>query len=84
MYLANTFLGAVYFSINNYGRHGKLKNQVEADPEKSRLDEKVLIHKQNSADFVLWKQVKQDEPYWRSPWGLGRPGWHISCSAMAR
>ncbi|KAK7605463.1 hypothetical protein V9T40_007321 [Parthenolecanium corni] len=74
--------GAVYFSIDNYGQHGKLK-PIEKKPERINQSENILIHKRNPADFVLWKQVKQDEPYWRSPWGLGRPGWHISCSAMA-
>jgi cysteinyl-tRNA synthetase len=41
-------------------------------------------YKKNPPDFALWKASKPDEPFWRSPWGKGRPGWHIECSAMAR
>lgn len=40
--------------------------------------------KRSSLDFALWKAAKDKEPYWESPWGCGRPGWHIECSAMAR
>ena len=52
----------------------------------NRPGERVAVdgRKRNAADFVLWKAAKADEPKWNSPWGAGRPGWHIECSAMIR
>lgn len=54
--------------------------------EDNRAGERVAVSaaKRNPADFVLWKAAKPDEPTWDSPWGPGRPGWHIECSAMIR
>lgn len=54
--------------------------------EDNRAGERVAVdsRKRNSADFVLWKSAKEGEPRWDSPWGPGRPGWHIECSAMIR
>ncbi|MBW3582825.1 MAG: cysteine--tRNA ligase [Euryarchaeota archaeon] len=74
--------GSVYFDVAKKEGYGKLSNRsvkemlagarVEPDPEK-----------RNPADFALWKAAKPDEPHWESPWGKGRPGWHIECSAMS-
>lgn len=52
----------------------------------NRAGERVAVDqkKRNPADFVLWKAAKEGEPQWESPWGPGRPGWHIECSAMIR
>lgn len=69
--------GSVYFDVLKYGRYGQMK-QVVYDPDKAS-DE----FKKNPLDFALWKRSKEGEPFWTSPWGNGRPGWHIECSAMA-
>lgn len=69
--------GSVYFDVLKYGKYGQMR-QVIYDSE-SKSDE----YKKNPPDFALWKASKPDEPSWRSPWGQGRPGWHIECSAMA-
>ncbi|XP_014212400.2 probable cysteine--tRNA ligase, mitochondrial [Copidosoma floridanum] len=69
--------GSVYFNTSNYKNYGKLDLPLtEDDAEKNP-------HKKSSLDFALWKAAKPQEPYWESPWGIGRPGWHIECSAMA-
>ncbi len=78
-------MGNVYFNVKNFKNYGKL----------SRLNEKQMIliskerggnpedpKKRNPLDFVLWQKSGKGEPYWESPWGQGRPGWHIECSAM--
>ncbi|HZR83275.1 MAG TPA: cysteine--tRNA ligase [Candidatus Binatia bacterium] len=74
--------GDVYFDVRAYDAYGKLSHR--------RLDEmlagarvEVGEHKRNPADFALWKGAKPGEPTWESPFGLGRPGWHIECSAMS-
>jgi len=74
--------GDVYFAVRKFPGYGKLSKRsldemlagarVEVDPKK-----------QDPLDFALWKAAKPGEPYWESPWGRGRPGWHIECSAMA-
>ncbi len=71
--------GSVWFDVASCGDYGKLSRQ-KVDELRS-ADESA--GKKNSADFALWKAVKPGEPSWESPWGAGRPGWHIECSAMA-
>jgi len=75
--------GDVYFAINNYGQYGSLSGRnVEEMIAGARVD--VNDKKKNPLDFALWKKSKEGEPFWESPWGKGRPGWHIECSAMSR
>lgn len=74
--------GSVYFKIANdpkYGRLSNINSKVQSDPLYASLEETDDEHLQ---DFALWKSAKPGEPYWPSPWGNGRPGWHIECSAM--
>ena len=74
--------GNVYFSTKKFHEYGKLSKQPLEDLEAgARID--VNEAKQDVMDFALWKKQKEGEPAWESPWGLGRPGWHIECSAMA-
>ena len=74
--------GDVYFSTKKFREYGKLSKQPLEDLEAgARID--VNEHKQDAMDFALWKKQKPGEPAWESPWGMGRPGWHIECSAMA-
>lgn len=74
--------GDVYFSTKNFRQYGKLSHQSLDDLEVgSRID--VDERKRDPMDFALWKAQKPGEPAWDSPWGKGRPGWHIECSAMA-
>ncbi len=73
--------GDVLFNVSSYAEYGKLSGQnLEQLQAGSRVD--VDENKKNPLDFVLWKSAKQGEPSWSSPWGEGRPGWHIECSAM--
>lgn len=73
----------VYFNVRKFKDYGKLSGQgidqmksgVRIDPDET---------KQDPLDFVLWKKSKPNEPYWDSPWGAGRPGWHIECSVMSQ
>jgi cysteinyl-tRNA synthetase len=74
--------GDVYFSVNQVEDYGKLSQQ-SLDTIKSGARVSVDERKKNPADFALWKQSKEGEPSWSSPWGQGRPGWHIECSAMS-
>ena len=75
--------GDVYFEISKAKDYGKLsKKNIEDLISGSRVE--VSEIKRSPMDFVLWKSVKPGEPSWESPWGAGRPGWHIECSAMAR
>lgn len=74
--------GDVYFSVASFPRYGRLSNKKLEDLQAGARVEVDEI-KQAPADFVLWKGAKPDEPAWQSPWGAGRPGWHIECSAMA-
>ena len=75
--------GSVYFSVSADDDYGKLtRRSVEQMLEGTRAE--VGIGKRAPADFALWKAARPDEPSWDSPWGAGRPGWHIECSAMAR
>ncbi|CAH1416928.1 unnamed protein product [Lactuca virosa] len=78
--------GDVYFSVgippNNFPNYGRLSGRK---PEDNRAGERIAIdsRKRNPADFALWKAAKPGEISWESPWGPGRPGWHIECSAMS-
>lgn len=74
--------GDVYFRAKKFKEYGKLSHQPLDDLEAgARID--VTEIKEDPMDFCLWKSAKPGEPYWESPWGNGRPGWHIECSAMA-
>ena len=75
--------GNVYFNVNKFEDYGKLSNKNTKELiSGSRVE--VSEFKNNPLDFVLWKPSKDKEPFWDSPWGKGRPGWHIECSAMAQ
>ncbi len=74
--------GDVYFRVDSDPEYGKLSGRKVEDMQAgARLD--VDPRKENPADFALWKTAKPGEPAWESPWGRGRPGWHIECSAMS-
>ena len=74
--------GEVLFAVDSMPDYGKLSGRnLEDNVAGARIA--VEAHKRNPADFVLWKQSSADEPGWDSPWGRGRPGWHIECSAMS-
>ncbi|KAI3687124.1 hypothetical protein L1987_80815 [Smallanthus sonchifolius] len=74
--------GDVYFSVDEFPQYGRLSGRKLED---NRAGERVAVdsRKKNPADFALWKSAKEGEPSWESPWGFGRPGWHIECSAMS-
>ncbi len=72
----------VYFEARKFKNYGKLSNQSLKEM-RTGLRIEVNREKKHSEDFALWKFSKVDEPFWESPWGKGRPGWHIECSAMA-
>lgn len=75
--------GDVYFRTSKFKDYGKLsKMPIDELRAGARVD--VSEHKEDPLDFAVWKSAKPDEPYWESPWGKGRPGWHIECSAMSR
>ena len=79
---AYTDEGHVLFSVSNYKNYGRLSGRsIEDMIAGARVE--VASYKQNPMDFVLWKPSEQGLPGWESPWGRGRPGWHIECSAMA-
>lgn len=75
--------GDVYFSPSKFSEYGKLSHQPLEDLEAGA---RIMVGevKKEPMDFALWKSAKPGEPYWESPWGHGRPGWHIECSAMVR
>jgi cysteinyl-tRNA synthetase len=74
--------GDVYFSVERFEDYGKLSGRKLDEMEAgARID--INERKSNPFDFVLWKSAKPGEPHWESPWGMGRPGWHIECSAMS-
>jgi cysteinyl-tRNA synthetase len=77
--------GDVYFRVNSYPEYGKLSNRALADMVQTEdEDEQRLDLKESPQDFALWKAQKEGEDTaWDAPWGRGRPGWHIECSAMA-
>ncbi|XP_048331400.2 cysteine--tRNA ligase, chloroplastic/mitochondrial isoform X2 [Ziziphus jujuba] len=74
--------GDVYFTVDKFPEYGRLSGRKLED---NRAGERVAVdsRKKNPADFALWKSAKEGEPFWDSPWGPGRPGWHIECSAMS-
>ncbi len=73
----------VYFEVKKFSDYGQLSNKkLEELVAGSRIE--VSYNKKNPEDFVLWKPSKKDEPSWESPWGKGRPGWHLECSAMSK
>jgi len=73
----------VYFEVNKFEDYGKLSNKKLEDLiAGSRVE--ISENKKNAEDFVLWKPSNNDEPFWDSPWGNGRPGWHLECSAMSK
>ena len=74
--------GDVYYAVSRFARYGQLANKKLDD---LRAGERVAVEdaKTDPLDFVLWKAAKPGEPSWESPWGAGRPGWHIECSAMS-
>ena len=75
--------GDVYFETKKFKDYGKLSGQPLEELEAgARID--VSDIKRDPMDFALWKSAKPGEPYWESPWGKGRPGWHIECSAMSK
>ncbi|SNR88169.1 cysteinyl-tRNA synthetase [Methylobacillus rhizosphaerae] len=73
--------GDVYYSVSSFSHYGKLSGKSLEDLRAGERVE-VGVHKRDPMDFVLWKAAKPGEPSWDSPWGAGRPGWHIECSAM--
>jgi cysteinyl-tRNA synthetase len=73
----------VYFQVNKFKDYGKLSNKKLEDLiAGSRVE--VSENKKSPEDFVLWKPSTDNEPFWESPWGKGRPGWHLECSAMSK
>ncbi|MEE8150195.1 MAG: cysteine--tRNA ligase, partial [Nitrosomonadaceae bacterium] len=74
--------GDVYYAVSRFPDYGKLSGKVSSE---LYAGERVTVdpYKKDPLDFVLWKAAKPDEPFWASPWGKGRPGWHIECSAMS-
>jgi len=74
--------GDVYYSVPGFAHYGQLSKQ-HIDDLRSGARIEVDEHKKSPLDFALWKGAKPGEPFWASPWGNGRPGWHIECSAMA-
>ena len=76
--------GDVYFEVTKFEKYGRLSGRQLDDMQagaSERVD--VEVEKKHPFDFVLWKHAKENEPSWASPWGNGRPGWHIECSAMS-
>ena len=78
--LDSLLAGTVYFDVNAYGRYGRLWTHSLETVIREAADR----DKKSARDFALWKAAKPGEPSWISPWGRGRPGWHIECSTMAR
>ncbi|ADI63170.1 cysteine--tRNA ligase [Trichormus azollae] len=81
--------GDVYYAVQKFDEYGKLSGRKLEDlqlgaSERVNIEDAEYQKKQYPFDFALWKAVKQGEPAWESPWGKGRPGWHIECSAMVR
>lgn len=73
--------GSVWFAVNSFKEYGKLSGQKV---EEMLAAQDLGKGKKDPHDFALWKKSKEGEPFWNSPWGKGRPGWHIECSAMAK
>ena len=75
--------GDVYFDVTSFDRYGALSRQQVENVEPAADTEPGDSSKRDPRDFALWKGVKPGEPFWETPWGEGRPGWHLECSAMA-
>lgn len=73
--------GSVYFDLSTVDDYGKLSSRTSRD--EWRQEEEFLAEKKHPYDFALWKASKPGEPWWESPWGKGRPGWHIECAVMS-
>lgn len=83
-YAYQTLNGDIYFSIESYPDYGRLSGRKLADMQAGASQRiNIETEKRHPFDFVLWKASKPNEPFWQSPWGNGRPGWHIECSAMS-
>jgi cysteinyl-tRNA synthetase len=83
--LAYDAAGDVYYQVTKFPGYGKLSGRKLEDMlagASGRVEESAEQQKENPGDFALWKSAKEGEPSWDSPWGKGRPGWHIECSAM--
>jgi cysteinyl-tRNA synthetase len=81
--------GDVYYAVRQFAEYGKLSGQKLEDlqagkSDRVNVDDAEYQRKKDPFDFALWKAAKPGEPAWESPWGAGRPGWHIECSAMVR
>ncbi|MBW4679896.1 MAG: cysteine--tRNA ligase [Microcoleus vaginatus WJT46-NPBG5] len=81
--------GDVYFAVRRFGEYGKLSGRKLDDMQAGAsgrvgVEDPEAQKKKDPFDFALWKAAKPEEPAWESPWGAGRPGWHIECSAMVR
>jgi cysteinyl-tRNA synthetase len=79
--------GDVYYAVRQFAEYGKLSGRKLEDMQagaSGRVDEEDSDKKKDPADFALWKAAEPGEPAWDSPWGAGRPGWHLECSAMVR
>ena len=82
--------GTVYFRTRSFAEYGKLSHKNIDDLESGHRDDKHKLkvsgedEKEDFLDFVLWKPKKEGEPFWESPWGEGRPGWHLECSVMSK
>ena len=74
--------GNVYYNVSKFNSYGKLSGK-KIDELESGARVEINENKKQPLDFALWKKAKEGEPYWESPWGKGRPGWHIECSAMS-
>jgi len=77
--------GNVYFNVNKFKKYGELSKYTKEQMiliSKERGGDPSDILKKNPLDFILWQKTKKGSPFWQSPWGKGRPGWHIECSAM--
>ena len=78
----STEMGDVFFKVDKFNEYGKLSNRVVED-SLSGVRKTIEPGKLDDKDFALWKNAKDDEIFWESPWGKGRPGWHIECSTMS-
>ncbi len=78
-----TEYGDVYFNVDSFPGYGKFSNRLEGEELLSGVRNETEPGKRNDRDFALWKHAGDDEIFWESPWGKGRPGWHIECSTMS-
>ena len=82
--------GSVYFSVKSFSKYNSIMQNIKKEEDQVEMEEDYLADQDTAfgedkldlKDFALWKKMKEGEPYWESPWGKGRPGWHIECSAM--